>query len=377
LYNLGIDNNIYPGAIASSLELAELIWEKNANFNIGVEFAIFNRLRGNFEYFIRGSDNLLFEVPQPRSLGIDTKWENIGGMENRGIEVILSAEISKTDNFRWLIDFNITHYKNEITDLPQEEIIVGSKKLMVGKSVYDFFTWEYAGASAETGAALYWKDEIETDGEGDPVLDEDGDPVKTGIRLLTEDPTEADRYYLGSSIPKAYGGITNSFQFKGFDLSVFVTYSLGGKFLDYNYQWIMREGDVGFAWHTDILNNWTETISNDGLPSATDVDGETVYYDPDLIPRVEVGNTNLRYTSSRFLFDATYLNLRNITLGYNLPKNLASKIGASELRVYVTGDNLFIYTKNPGMDPRQDFGGTAQTQYSPVKTYTIGLNVKF
>ncbi len=248
---------------------------------------------------------------------------------------------------------------------------------MVGKSIYEFFTWDYAGADAATGAALYWKDEVELDGGGNEVIDEDGNPVLTGERLLTEDPTDADRYYLGTSIPTVYGGITNTFQYKGFDLSIFLTYSLGGKFMDYNYMWLMREGDLGFAWHEDILDGWTEPLSTAGLPTNADTDGATRSYDPDMIPRVEVGNTDLRYTSSRFLFDATYFNIRNITLGYNLPQNMASRIGASGLRVFVTADNLYIWTTNPGMDPRQNFGGDASTQYSPIKTYTVGLNVKF
>lgn len=377
LYGLGNDNASFSGALASSLELQELMWEENGNFNTGVEFAIFKRIRGSFEYFVRSSKNLLFEVPQPRSLGIDTKWENIGGMENRGVEGILSADIIATDDFRWNFDINVTHYKNKITELPQEEIIQGSKKLMVGKSIYEFFTWDYAGADAATGAALYWKDEVELDGGGNEVIDEDGNPVLTGERLLTEDPTDADRYYLGTSIPTVYGGITNTFQYKGFDLSIFLTYSLGGKFMDYNYMWLMREGDLGFAWHEDILEGWTEPLSTAGLPTNADTDGATRSYDPDMIPRVEVGNTDLRYTSSRFLFDATYFNIRNITLGYNLPQNMASRIGASGLRVFVTADNLYIWTTNPGMDPRQNFGGDASTQYSPIKTYTVGLNVKF
>jgi len=377
LYGLGRDNASFSGALASSLELQELMWEENGNFNTGVEFALFRRIRGSFEYFIRSSNNLLFEVPQPRSLGIDSKWENIGGMENRGVEGIISADIIASDKFRWNLDLNITHYKNEITELPQEEIIQGSKKLMVGKSIYEFFTWDYAGADAATGAALYWKDEVELDGDGNEVIGEDGKPVLTGNKLLTEDPTDADRYYLGTSIPTVYGGITNTFEFMGFDLSIFLSYSIGGKFMDYNYMWLMREGDLGFAWHTDILDGWTEPLSTSGLPTGTNTDGETVTYDPDMIPRVEVGNTDLRYTSSRFLFDATYFNIRNITLGYNLPVQAANRIGASGLRVFVAADNLYIWTTNPGMDPRQNFAGDASTQYSPIKTYTVGLNVKF
>jgi len=139
----------------------------------------------------------------------------------------------------------------------------------------------------------------------------------------------------------------------------------------------MREGDLGMGWHTDILDNWSEALEAGGLPTGEMTDGTTVSYDPNTTPRVEVGNTDLRYTSNRFMFDASYFNVRNITLGYNLPKNAASKIGASGLRVFLTVDNLYIWTQNPGMDPRQDFAGTAATAYSPIKTFTVGLNVKF
>ncbi|MCK5137690.1 MAG: TonB-dependent receptor [Bacteroidales bacterium] len=377
LYDLGVDNNIYSGAIASSLELNSLIWEKNKNFNTGVEFALFNRLRGSFEYFVRSSDNLLFEVPNPLSNGISESWSNIGGMVNRGVEAIISADVVNSDNFRWLIDFNITHYKNEITDLPKEEIIKDTKKLMVGRSVYDFYLRDYVGVDAETGDPLYWIDEIELDGAGDPVLDDDGEPVKTGEKLLTTSASDADRYYVGTSIPKVYGGLTNTFQFAGFDLSVFVTYSLGGDFLDGIYQTLMHEGDYGRNFHADILDRWTGPVSTDGLPSAEDVDGNTRSYVANGIPKVENGNDNINWTSSRFLTDATYVNLRNITLGYTLPENVASRIGAASLRVFGTADNLYIWSQREGMDPQQSFSGNSDYTYVPVKTFTLGLNVTF
>ena len=171
--------------------------------------------------------------------------------------------------------------------------------------------------------------------------------------------------------------MTNTFEYRNFELSIFLTYSIGGKFLDYNYMWLMTEGDLGFAWHTDILDGWTEIVPTDDLPAAKDTDGNTISYIPGKNPRVEVGNTDLSYTSTRFLFDATYFNLRNITLGYNLPGDLAAKIGAGGLRAFFAADNVLIWSKNPGMDPRQNFSGAAQTQYSPIKTFTIGLNVKF
>jgi TonB-linked SusC/RagA family outer membrane protein len=377
------DNNIYPGALATSLELSSLIWEKNAHLNAGIEFALLKSLRGSVEYFVRGSDNLLFQVPQPRSLGIDTKWENIGTMMNRGIEALLSLDLISGVDFHWNLDFNITHYKNEITRLPQEEIIAGTRKLKVGKSVYDFFIREYAGADAESGEALYWMDEIEEDAEGNDVIGEDGKPVKTGKRLLIDgSKAGGDRYYLGSSIPDFYGGITNTFTYKGFDLSVFVSYSVGGEVLDFSYRTLIRANDPGVAIHSDILNNWTEPLHTDGLPTGEKTDGTDVtdiFYDPGLIPRVDFAFSDLanipgKY-SSRYMFDASYFNIRNMTLGYNLPKNLAKRIGADGLRLYLTVDNLFIWSANPGMNPLQGFGGIIGGYYPTERTYTIGVNL--
>ena len=380
LYDLGVDNYTFPGAMASSVELQSLIWEKNTNINAGVEFALFNRVRGSFEYFIRSSDNLLFEVPNPLSLGFgESTWDNVGGMQNRGIEGIISADAVSSDNFKWMIDLNFTRFANEVTALPQEEIISGTKKLMVGHSVYDFYLRDYAGVDAETGDPLYWKDEIELDNDGNPVLDDDGDPVKTGTRLLTADATDADRYYVGTSIPDLYGGLTNTFQAFGIDLSIFVTYSIGGDFLDGIYQTLMHEGDFGNHFHKDILDRWTEPVETAGLPSAANYDDptQTHYYIEGGIPKVENGNNNINYTSSRFLTDATYFNLRNITLGYTLPRDLTSNIGIASLRVFATADNLKIWSKRQGMDPQQSFGGTSDYTYAPVKTFTVGLNVRF
>jgi len=385
LYDLAQDgdnlaNNIYPGAIASTLELSELMWEVNNNTNIGVDFRLFNRFSGTFEYFIRSSDNLLFEVPNPITNGILEKWENIGGMVNRGVEATIKADIITGDNFTWFLDLNLTHFTNEVTELPQDEIIDGTKKLMVGNSVYDFYLREYAGVDAVSGEPLYWKDEIELDGSGDPVLDEDGEPVKTGERHLTSNATNADRYYVGSSIPKFYGGISNNFTFlDGFNLSVFFTYSVGGDFLDGIYQGLMHEGEYGYAMHKDILDRWTEAVSTDGLPSAPNFDDptQTHYYIADGTPKVSNGNTNINYTSSRFLTDASYLNLRNITLGYTLPRDLTNRFGVARLQVFVTGDNLKIWSKRQGMDPQQSFNGISDYTYAPVKTYTVGVNVTF
>lgn len=376
LYDLGRDNNIYSGALASSLELHNLKWEQHNNLNVGLEFALLDRIHGGIDYFIRRSDNLLFEVPQPRSNGIDLKWENVGMMENRGIEARLSANLIRTEEFRWNFDVNVTHYKNEILSLPQEEIIVGKRNFKVGQSIYDFYLWEYAGAEAEEGVAFYWEDEFEEDQEGEPILDEKGETIPTGNRLLNDDPANASRYYLGSCLPTLFGGATSSLEFKGFDLSIFVTYSLGGKFYDQNYQQLM-ECKTGKAFHRDIMESWTESVSPEGLPTGTDTEGNTISYIPELIPRTEIGLTNQNYDSNRFLFDASWMNLRNITLGYTLPQKIINKIGSSRTRIYFTVDNLLLLTTNIGMEPNQNLYGISKNAYAPIKTFTAGIDVNF
>ncbi|WP_026236160.1 SusC/RagA family TonB-linked outer membrane protein [Pontibacter roseus] len=345
LYSLGWNNVGRPGVIISSLPNQELQWEKNSNFNVGVDFSLFNKVEGTVEYFNKVSDNLLFAVPLPYSTGITTRDENAGSMKNYGFEVQLGYNAIRTADFDWRIDVNMSRYKNEITKLPQEEIISGTKKLMVGRSIYDFFIREYAGVDPNNGDALYYKD----------VLGEDGKP--TGERITTNNINQGSQYYQGTAIPDLVGGVTNSLRFKNFDFSVLVTYSLGGKFYDGNYATLMHPGSYGSAWHKDILNRWTPENRN------TDV------------PRVQNALATQNGISSRYLFDATWANVKNINLGYTLPTNLAGKVGLNSVRAFLAVDNAYLYTTEKGMDPQRSFTGTSDFTYPPFRTYTFGLNV--
>ena len=126
---------------------AALQWESNNSFDVAVEFGILNRIFGTLEFYHRISDNLLFEVPLPLSGGIDSQNQNIGTLFNQGIELSISVDIIKTSDFEWNLNANISTLKNEFTHLPQEEIIDGSKKLMVGHSRYDYWLKEFMGVS--------------------------------------------------------------------------------------------------------------------------------------------------------------------------------------------------------------------------------------
>lgn len=352
LYELGWNNVNFPGAIVSTLPTRELAWEKNKALNIGVDFALFgNRLEGSVEWYNRESSNLLFQVPLPMSTGITSIWKNIGTMYNRGVELQLGYNAIRSKDFDWRIDLNLSHYKNRITELPEENrakgIVNGTKKLMEGQDIYRFWLREYAGVNPDNGDALWYRDELDASG------------AVTG-RTTTNNINNATYYYHGTAIPDLNGGFSNSFRYKNFDLSVMLTFQLGGKFYDSNYSALMHTGSYGTAWHTDILNAWKKPGDVTDVPRLQNALGSAF-----------LGNA----TSSRFLVDASYLNIKNITLGYRFNQALMNRIGVSSLRVFANVDNAALFTKRKGMDPQRAFNGTADNTYPTMRNFTFGLTL--
>lgn len=344
LSSLGFNNVNAPGSIVSTLPNRDLQWEKNAAFNIGADFQVFNRLEGTFEYYTKVSDNLLFDVPLPLSTGVASITRNVGTMKNSGVELQLGYNAVQTKDFDYRLDLNLSHFKNEITKLPQAEIVSGTKKLSVGHDIYAFWLREYAGVDPANGDALYYRDLKDADG-------------KVTGRETVNNINNGTYYYHGSAIPDMIGGVTNSIRYKGFDLSALVTFQVGGKFYDGNYATLMQRGSYGQALHVDMLNRW----QNPG--DVTDV------------PRLQRGVANQEGQSTRFLFDADYLTVKNINFGYSLPKSLISRVGMTNMRAFVSADNIFISTKREGMDPQRTFNGTSDFSYPVFRTFTFGLNV--
>jgi TonB-linked SusC/RagA family outer membrane protein len=349
LYNLGWNNANRPGAVVGAPPTPELLWEGNKTFNVGFDFSFFsNRLQGTVEYFNRISDNLIFEVPLPTSTGNLSKLQNIGELKNAGFELQLGYNAVRTKSFDWRIDLNLTHFRNKLTKMPptRPEIIDGSAKLMVGKSLYDFWLREYAGVDASTGDAIYYKD----------VLDAAGKP--TGKRSVTNVINDATFYYHGSALPDISGGITNSLRYKNFDLSFLVTFAYGGKFYDGNYQALMHRGSYGTAWHSDIMTRWRKPgdVTN--------------------VPRVQNAIAGQDGNSTRYLFDGSYLNIKNITLSYTLSKSVLNRLGGlSGIQIFGNVDNANLFSSHKGMDPQRAFSGTADWTYSVFRTVTFGFNV--
>ncbi|GAB3199120.1 TonB-dependent receptor [Pontibacter aydingkolensis] len=350
LYGLGYNNALEPGFLQESLESPDLVWESNNSFDVGVDFNIFNRVNGSVEYFHRVSENLLFEVPLPLSSGVLFRNQNVGTMYNKGLEIHLAGDVIKKNDFSWNVDFNWTSYKNEFTKLPpnQDEIINGTKKLMVGQSIYDYWLRDWYGVDPATGAALYRAD----------AWDETSSFVMNGDTVTT-DRNNARFHYAGTAIPDFSGGITNTFTYKNFSLSALLTYSVGGKVYDATYASLMDAATEGGALHKDALKRWQKP------GDVTDV------------PRMDLGQaTNFNAaTSDRWLTDASFLNFRSVNLTYSLPSTLAKKLYTSSARVYLTGENLALISARRGMNVNQSYSGVTSNAYAPARIITLGLNV--
>jgi TonB-linked SusC/RagA family outer membrane protein len=350
-YSLGYNYDYYVGMVHNRLPNYDLGWEKNVTTNVALEFGIFQRIRGTVEWFDRLSDDLLMDKPLPPSVGFSSILSNIGGLRNRGVEVELHTTNVTSPNFVWLTDFNISTYTNEITALSQEEIISGTKRWVVGNSLYTWYIQEYAGVDSNTGEAMWYKD----------ILDAEGNP--TGERETTKDYNEADRYELGQSIPDFYGSLTNTFTFlNNFNFSFQFYWSVGGKIYNSLMQQTMHDGErYGYQLNKEVLNSWQQP------GDVTDV------------PRFVYNNSSRsNFQSSRFLEDASFLRLRNVSLSYELPKKILGKSGITGASVFVNGDNVLVFTKFKGNDPEQGLSGLITTTEVPnVRTLTVGLSLSF
>lgn len=353
LFSLGNNNASEPGILISSLAAPTLAWEANQQTDIALEFALFNyRVSGSVEFYNRVTDNLLFNVPLPLSSGIDDVNQNIGAMYNRGIEVDLAVDLIRTDDFTWRLNVNASTIENQFTKLPQEEIINGSKKLVVGGSIYDYWLRDWYGVDPADGAALY-------------ILDDEIDPTDVDVRtvdgvLVTTNQNKAKFDFVGTAIPDLFGSFNSGFTYKDFKLGVLFTYQIGGQTYDTNYAGLMSAGSYGTAYSTDILDRW----QNPG--------------DVTNVPRLDVSQTAaFGAASDRWLISSSYIALRQINFSYDLPVARAKAIGLQNLRVYANGENIFFSTDRKGMFVNQNFNGTTQNVFTPSRIVTLGVTATF
>lgn len=348
-----------PAIVNSDIGNENLQWETVESFDVALEFTLFNNfLDGSVEYYKKSSTDLLYDLPIALSNGLNTVPTNIGDLYNSGFEVALTSHLINMNDFRWDLTLQASTFKNEITFLPNPFVPTddGSKRLAEGRSIFDFYLLQTAGVDAATGDQLFLSYEIDEDGESVPVLDANGVQETTNVWQDTE------RAYTGdSSIPDLLGSVANSFSYKGVSLSFLINYGIGGSFLDNGYSAMLHSGNYGDSYHPDILNAWRQPgdITN--------------------VPRLENGNKNLvRTQSSRFLTDASFWTLKNVNIGYSFDGYTVEKLGLSNLRVSLTGENLFLKSKRTGLNPQFELGGTPNgNNFNPSRIISVGLNIGF
>lgn len=351
LYSTGMNNYLDPGVMISRLSNKNLKWESNMQFNVGVDFALFNKLSGSFEWFNRKSKDLLFTMPMAPSTGFSGIDRNVGDVKNYGIEFAVNYVPISTKDFKWTIDLNGTSYKNKITKLPQDEMNAGYFKWREGESRYNFWGVEYAGVNPETGNDQYWTNDFvknEQTGKMERQKTEDYNAVSS----------DKHKQYLGDAIPKLFGGFTNSFSYKGIDFSFMIYYSLGGKLYDGDYSQAMSYR-IGYSMHPDMLKSWTPDNPNAKFPKLSNAYANY-----------------LNAYSSKYLYDNTFARLRNVTLGYTLPKSLTKKFHVNTLRLFVQGDNLLTVgsAAKRGTDPEQSVSGTTSNRFLVTKSFHLVCN---
>ena len=340
-----------------------LTWESSHSFNIGVDFEILSGLlRGSMEYFSRKTVDLLYSKDVPLSSGNPTGYYpvNVGSIVNNGFEFSFDGIIMNRTDFLWTWNLNMSHYRNSILSLDpsvsEKGIMGGNYIYKVGGSLYEAYMRKYAGVNPENGKARWYKKVMDKSGEW------------TGESVVTEVFSEASQYELGSVLPKLYGGFGTAMKFSGVDISAQFSFQLGGKYYDGTYQALMHTSPAaGTAWHRDVLQSWTPENPSDIFPR---LDGDT-----------SVGQTAV----SNYLISSDYLSVNNVTIGYTFPEDMFSMAKISGLRVYVTGDNLFVLSARKGVDPRYSMGlgsltsgsGLNSGSYSAMRTVIAGVTLTF
>ncbi|WP_176719398.1 SusC/RagA family TonB-linked outer membrane protein [Rhodohalobacter halophilus] len=355
LYELGYNNASEAGILLGTAGNPDLLWEANAQTDIALEFELFDsRFRGTVEWYHRETSDLLFDVPLPVSSGISEYPDNIGTMFNRGIELTFDMDVIRKQNFQWNLVLQGSTLRNEFKELPQDEIINGTKKLMVGRSIYDYWLRQWYGVDPSDGSALYIASEEAIEAGGSDIRTVDGTTVTTN-------QNNAEYAYVGTAIPDLFGSVTNRFSFKGFTLSALLTYQIGGKTYDSNYSGLMHPGSTdGRALHSDILDRWQQPGDETNVPR---------------LDRDQAAAFNA--ASSRWLVSSSYLALRNVNLSYSFDPTFVNQFGIRNASVYVNAENLTAITGRKGLEPIQQFNGTTNPRYTPSRVLTLGVNFTF
>ncbi|WP_167516946.1 SusC/RagA family TonB-linked outer membrane protein [Hydrotalea flava] len=345
LYGYGSNYIGNPGSAPSQAGNIDLTWEINKPFNVGMDVTILkNRVSFTIEYYKRNTTSLLLAAPVPPSTGFTSVTKNIGAMENKGIEFTLNVVPVQTRDFRWNLNFNIAANQNKITALvDNRDILSGVNIRRVGYDFQTYYARVYAGVDPANGDPLWYTDATR--------------------KTTTNNYGSALRIPYQTASPKVFGGFGNSFKYKNFSLSANFYYNFGNYLRD---TWGSYYNGAGFGGGFNkvkrIMNRWTTPGQITDIPKY-----------------VYGGNKSAQSFSTFYLFKGDFIRLRDIELGYDLPKSLLSKYHIGMMRFYVRGTNLWTWVADSNMpfDPEQGVSSQTNLEVFIPKTVTAGVNISF
>lgn len=351
-YGLGWPNANNPGALMSTLESIEVSWEKKGTLNIGLEASLFNRVLDlSVEYYNSNTYDLLLASPMALSTGFSSFNDNIGTMNNQGVEATIRVNWLNRDKFQANTTLMLYHNQNKVTALTnsQNEILSGQYLTRVGLPINSFYLIKTAGVDPATGNQLYWA--YKTDEQGNMV---------PGSEYITADETAAtnSRYVFDSREPIIEGSFGSNFYLGSFDFSFLTTFSIGGNIYNGTYSGIMEPTYYTSAFHKNALRRWQKP------GDITDV------------PKFKVGAGRTTITD-KSLIDASYFAIKSVQLGYTLPTRWTEKINISSIRIFAVGDNLAIFSHLDGMDPQYSISGGQGYTYLPTRSVSLGIDINF
>ncbi len=359
LYSPSVNNNQVSYVSNGRRGTEDITWEKQRQINVGVDMAFLNdRIRFSADAFLIKNKDLLMERSLPLTSGFNNAFENIGAIENKGIEFSLNATLVETKDWEWNFSANFSADKNKITQLYGNNDVIynvdGDRNIQkegnffLGQSRNTIYIWRTGGiaqvADMDRLGKMNWNgynvnpgDLYPQDANADGSIDQN------------------DRVVIGSADPKFYGGFSTDATWKGLTLNAVFNYSYGARKLSPYYEGLMTSVGSSAA-STDLLDRWT--ADNTGAR----------------FPRVATGFDYNHYSASQMDFsvqDASFLRLATLTLAYNFNNSVVEKLKLGSLRVYATGSNLFCLTDYKGYDPETG------DWYPPTRMYVIGLNLSF
>lgn len=358
------------GVRPQSLPNTRLTWEETDQYDIGLDLDIFDyRLKFKMDYYYKYSKSLLFAVQLPGDVYLmDRQWQNVMEISNEGLELEAYFDILRESAVKWRAKFNISRnwnrFEKSYTNMDMEGLVIG-------RSIAGIYAYKDEGLIQDAKELPVYSDQT---GNKRPLYFGDQSyPVRAGMRRLTDMNMDGsidgeDMYYAGSALPVAYGGFANEIKWKGFDLNLMLTYSLGRK----------------------IVNTYMEpslAFDKNFRPILTDYRGKTYWQNPGDVtdyPSLEAGSTGYTGQYSGIVDSqiekVNYMRVKQLTIGYNLPKDIVSKIHLDGVRVFFTGENLLLWTNYSGVDPEvvnPSSGVDNGMNYPLARKLTLGLTVKF